>query len=308
MLLCLPKYKDSVVVRSRDPDVLKSCGTLVDVGAVYDHSRSMYDHHQREFASTNVFPGQKIKLSSAGLVYKHFGGEIIESLVGPLDKTTRELLVNKVYERVVKEVDAIDNGVSITDGDTKYKINTNLSSRVGRLNPDWNASSEESSDKARNGNFRLAMSMVFEELCDAVEWYAYSWLPARDIVLKAVREPVFTNNSKEALIIKIDRYCPWKSHLFDIETELKIQGKILYVLYPDSSGNWRVQAVPPEQSSFDCRKKLPEPWRGVRNDALDKLTGLPGCIFVHAAGFIGGAKSYDTAFQMAKMSVNFSSK
>lgn len=295
-------------MRSRDPDVLKSCGTLVDVGAVYDHSRSMYDHHQREFASTNVFPGQKIKLSSAGLVYKHFGGEIIESLVGPLDKTTRELLVNKVYERVVKEVDAIDNGVSITDGDTKYKINTNLSSRVGRLNPDWNASSEESSDKARNGNFRLAMSMVFEELCDAVEWYAYSWLPARDIVLKAVREPVFTNDSKEALIIKIDRYCPWKSHLFDIETELKIQGKILYVLYPDSSGNWRVQAVPPEQSSFDCRKKLPEPWRGVRNDALDKLTGLPGCIFVHAAGFIGGAKSYDTAFQMAKMSVNFSSK
>ena len=303
MLLCLPKYKDSVVVRSRDPDVLKLCGTVVDVGAVYDPSKNMFDHHQRTFAASNVFPGHNIKLSSAGLVYKHFGGEIIESLVGPLDKSTRELLVNKVYERVVKEVDAIDNGVSIAD-DTKYKINTNLSSRVGRLNPDWNASPEESSDKARNGNFRLAMKMVFEELCDAVEWYAYSWLPARDIVLKAVREPVLTNDSKEPLVIRIDRYCPWKSHLFDIETELKIEGKILYVLYPDSSGNWRIQCVPPEENSFDCRKKLPEPWRGVRNDALDKLTDLSGCIFVHAAGFIGGAKTYDTAYAMAKMSVS----
>ena len=147
MLLCLPKYKDSIVVRSRDPDVLKLCGTVVDVGAVYDPSKNMFDHHPATLAASNVFPGHNIKLSSAGLVYKHFGGEIIESLVGPLDKSTRELLVNKVYERVVKEVDAIDNGVSIAD-DTKYKINTNLSSRVGRLNPDWNASPEESSDKA----------------------------------------------------------------------------------------------------------------------------------------------------------------
>ena len=126
MLLCLPKYKDSVVVRSRDPDVLKLCGTVVDVGAVYDPSKNMFDHHQRTFAASNVFPGHNIKLSSAGLVYKHFGGEIIESLVGPLDKSTRELLVNKVYERVVKEVDAIDNGVSIAD-DTKYKINIKTS-------------------------------------------------------------------------------------------------------------------------------------------------------------------------------------
>ncbi len=31
-------------------------------------------------------------------------------------------------------------------------------------------------------------------------------------------------------------------------------------------------------------------WRGVRDEALDKLTGIDGCIFVHAAGFIGGGQ------------------
>lgn len=29
-------------------------------------------------------------------------------------------------------------------------------------------------------------------------------------------------------------------------------------------------------------------WRGIRDEALDQITGIPGCIFVHAGGFIGG--------------------
>ena len=43
----------------------------------------------------------------------------------------------------------------------------------------------------------------------------------------------------------------------------------------------------------------PLAWRGIRDDALSALTGIPDCIFVHAAGFIGGAHSYDSALQMA---------
>lgn len=33
---------------------------------------------------------------------------------------------------------------------------------------------------------------------------------------------------------------------------------------------------------------MPEAWRGVRDEALSTLTGIPGCIFCHASGFIGG--------------------
>jgi hypothetical protein len=36
------------------------------------------------------------------------------------------------------EIDAIDNGVAISK-DERYKINTNLSARVGRYNNEWNA-------------------------------------------------------------------------------------------------------------------------------------------------------------------------
>lgn len=55
--------------RSRDPAVLATCDIVVDVGAVYDESKQLFDHHQRGF--TEVFGhGFTTKLSSAGLVYK----------------------------------------------------------------------------------------------------------------------------------------------------------------------------------------------------------------------------------------------
>lgn len=65
--------------------------------------------------------------------------------------------------------------------------------------------------------------------------------------------------------------------------------KAIYVVYPDeTSGNWRVQGVPASPENFDCRKALPEVWRGLRDEELSKLSGIEGGVFIHASGFIGG--------------------
>jgi hypothetical protein len=37
------------------------------------------------------------------------------------------------------------------------------------------------------------------------------------------------------------RFCPWKSHLYDVEAELGVSGVPLFVVYADSGGMWRVQ-------------------------------------------------------------------
>lgn len=66
----------------------------------------------------------------------------------------------------------------------------------------------------------------------------------------------------------------------------------IYVVYPDeTAGNWRVQAVPVSSESFESRKALPEAWRGLRDEELSKASGVPGGIFIHASGFIGGMSS-----------------
>jgi len=78
---------------------------------------------------------------------------------------------------------------------------------------------------------------------------------------------------------------------------------IKFVLYTDQAGMWRVQAVTIEGTQFDNRLSLPEEWRGLRDEALSSISGIPGCKFCHAAGFIGGNESYEGALKMAKMAL-----
>ena len=61
------------------PEWLKECHTVVDVGAVYDSDNRRYDHHQRKF--DGVLEGYNTRLSSAGLVYKHYGRDIIRGIL-----------------------------------------------------------------------------------------------------------------------------------------------------------------------------------------------------------------------------------
>lgn len=117
---------------------------MVDVGGVYDASKNRFDHHQRSFSETfsSIDPSKpwNIKLSSAGLVYVHFGKQVIENVLKKYsiqDEKLVSILYDKIYEQFVREIDAIDNGVEIAET-KKYDITTNLSSRVSYFNPAWN--------------------------------------------------------------------------------------------------------------------------------------------------------------------------
>ena len=80
-------------------------------------------------------------------------------------------------------------------------------------------------------------------------------------------------------------------------------GCFILQLFQDSKGGWRVSAVPEEEGSFVSRKKLPEAWRGLRDDALSAESGIEGGGFVHTAGFIGGNKTREGVLAMAAAAV-----
>lgn len=61
-----------------------------------------------------------------------------------------------------------------------------------------------------------------------------------------------------------------------------------------------MQAVAVSPDNFESRKPLPSQWRGLRDEELSKESGIPGCVFVHISGFIGGNQSYDGALAMAR--------
>lgn len=177
-----------------------------------------------------------------------------------------------------------------------------MSSRVGWLNPAWN---QPSDSKTVDAQFAKASSLTGEEFMGRLGYYANAWLPAREIIKSALEARAAVNPSGH--IILFEQFAPWKEHLFDLETELSVPDseKPVYIIYPDEmGGNWRIQAVPISPDSFISRKPLPEPWRGVRDDALSQVSGVDGCIFVHASGFIGGNKTQAGALEMARLALS----
>ncbi|XP_005986186.1 UPF0160 protein MYG1, mitochondrial isoform X1 [Latimeria chalumnae] len=299
LLKQLPEYKDAEVVRTRDPQRLTECDIVVDVGGEYDSKRHRYDHHQRSFSDSmsSLNPGKRwvTKLSSAGLVYLHYGHRILVHLLGLKEEDPQiSVLYDKLYENFVEEIDAIDNGISQWEGEPRYAMTTNLSARVGHLNPRWNDKSQDT-----EAGFQKAMDLVGTEFLDRLDFYHKSWMPARHLVEEAIQNRFQVDPSGEVVVFA-QGGCPWKEHLFSLEKELEVEKPIKFVLYTDQNGQWRVQCVPAGLNTFQNRLSLLEEWRGVRDEELSKLNGIPGCIFVHASGFIGGNKTRGGALEMAR--------
>lgn len=311
MLKQLDKYKDHKIVRSRDEKVLSTCDIVVDVGGVFDPDTNKFDHHQASFKETfnSLRPkspcknGGNIRLSSAGLIYVYFGEQVIAAVLKRLKDIELEPSILskfhlKLYESFIEEIDGIDNGVPQFDGEPKYKINSHLSNRLKRFNPDWNDDLSQDEILVR---FNEAKEYVGREFEEKLLGYVTSWMPAREIVENAVKSRFDIHESGE--IMELSRFCPWQEHLFEIEAE-KGDVKIKFVLFKGSGADdYRVQCVPVSSGSFVCRKFLKKSWLGVRDADLEKVSGVPGAVFVHATGFIGGCRNRDGSLKMAMESL-----
>eukprot|EP01026_Neomeris_dumetosa_P050406 TRINITY_DN441_c0_g1_i3.p3 TRINITY_DN441_c0_g1~~TRINITY_DN441_c0_g1_i3.p3 ORF type:complete len:332 (-),score=58.44 TRINITY_DN441_c0_g1_i3:288-1283(-) len=295
------QFKQAEIVRSRDPSVLNEMDVVVDVGGTYSPGELRFDHHQAGF-NENFGNGYVTKLSSAGLVYKHFGREVLQNLLNiPDNDGDLETMYITMYKNFIEAVDAIDNGIEAYEGGVGplYLDRTNLASRVGRLNPHW---LEEQTPELLYERFLQAVELTGQEFKIIAEGYYNVWLPARKYVKEFIESRMEIDSSGQ--IMKLGKFVPWKDHLFELEKEMGLEGQIKYCVYEDDRENkWRVQAVAVEPGSFQSRLPLPEAWRGKRDDELSQLLNLDGCVFVHSSGFIGGHLSYDGVLEMARRSL-----
>jgi len=304
LLKFLPRYSSAEIVRTRDPEVLKTCDIVVDVGGVFDRTTHRYDHHQKTFSDSlhTLEPAKKwvTKLSSAGLVYCYFGREIIATLLEVKESDPLvERVFDKVYENFVEEIDAIDNGISTHDGEPRYSINTNLSARVAHLAPTW-----QDTNPDYDSCFVKAMALTREEFLDRVHYYGKVWWGARDTVAKALQARFEAHTSGRVVDFGTGGV-PWKEHLFELEKEegLDDSTNVLYTIYTDQNGMWRLQCVPLRAKSFENRLSLPAAWRGLRDKELEQESGVEGATFIHAGGFIGGASSREAILKMLDLAL-----
>ena len=99
-------------------------------------------------------------------------------------------------------------------------------------------------------------------------------------------------------MIVLEQYTPWKRTVHNLSQEA------LYMVYPSSTGQWRVQTVPVEPGSFEDRKPLPKAWAGLPDDELKAVTGIDDAMFCHNGLFIAGAESFESTMKMAQMAVD----
>jgi len=291
-------FSDSWIIRTRNYDIHKDTDLIVDVGGIFNVGTNRFDHHMKEFTH-NFDEVNKIKMSSAGLVYKYHGREVLENILKSMDayeqnKEVFEKIYYKVYENFIASVDAHDNGISQYPDDAvqRYSNSTHYSSRVSRCNPEWYEPNADQSER-----FKLAQDVAEEELLSQIKFVAKSHFPAYSIVKQAISKRFEVHESGK--IIVFNKSCPWKELLYTIEEEENIKGEIYFAIFKNSETDYRVQTVPLSQGNFKFRKGLPENWRGLERDVLAGISGISDIVFVHSSGFIGGAKSFDSAKKIA---------
>ncbi|OHT07631.1 hypothetical protein TRFO_24126 [Tritrichomonas foetus] len=290
------KFANYEVIRTRDPEIIKSCEVVVDVGGIYDHSTNRYDHHQASCVAT--FPEFDIPMAACGLVYLHYGKEIIQNVAKrlelPIDANNLDFMFHYLYKNFVLEIDAVDNGISQAPEEFKsnYSPSTDISHRISNLNPHWKTPNPD-----YDASFKEAVEVIGKDFEFFLSYCIKFAIEQYEITKKAFDTRFEFDPSGK--FINIPYYFPIMGYLSMFEGEQK---EALYILYPRSNGSWSVRGISTTKQ-FELRKPLPFP--GVTPEEMLEKTGIEGLVFAHKNPFLAVFNVEDQALRYARFAANY---
>lgn len=267
----------SAVVRSRSADDFVRGDIVFDVGGEYDPARGRYDHHQR--GQSGQFWEDGTPLSSAGLIWQQYG-EVI---------CPHAFMRDYILDMWIRPVDADDNG-TLRDVPANCR---HVSTIIGELNPCWN-------DPAADVDAAYAQACeIVEPLLRASLKRAAAAMDAHEHVAAAIKKCA----GDEVLVM--DSFCPWKGSFHALEAQYAPGQKFKFAIYPadEAQSSWKIYQIPVAKGSFEGRADLPEPWGGLREDELRKISGIADARFVHPNLFCGAADSFEGAMAMVQVAL-----
>ncbi len=250
----------------------------VENAIIYDVGLGKLDHHQK---GGNGKRDNGVMYAACGLVWKEYGRKILEKI--GVDKKDLDYMFNQIDKKLIQYIDANDNGITPSI-DTEYKFVT-LASIIASFNPNW--TDDIDADIRFIDAVNLAKTIVENILNGEI-----SKLKAKDRVEKAIE------NSENGILV-LDEFMPWKE--FVLESKIEKAKDILFAVFPSNRGGYSVYTVPKEEGSFENRKNLPKEWAGLRDEALQKVTGVKTARFCHTACFICTAETKEDAIKLAKL-------
>jgi len=267
-------FPNAPLVRTRDPELIRSGGIVFDVGMEHAPERFRFDHHMKD--GPKRADGQPY--SSVGLIWKQFGMQYLRQISNVSDAFV-DRVWNEVDSTFIREIDLVDNGVGKPDG-------SGYAALVDDFNPRWDGSDDE------DGAF-LSASFLAREILDRRVRKALANALAMKLATDAAEA------AEDPRVVELPYHMPWEDAIFEGGFD-----EALYVVY-ERGGTWYCTAVPPERGSFDRRKSLPNEWGGLRGGELETVSGVKGAVFCHPALFICGADSREGIMEMAKKAVAY---
>ena len=259
------------IIRTRDPEIIKTGDYVFDVGGIYDEEKNLFDHHQTGGAGSG---SNGIEYSSLGLVGKKFGIKIAGG----------EKPAKIVEKRLVAPIDAWDNGQDLVV--SKHKITPYyLQNIFFAMLPTWKENNDDL-DKIFLKCVELARTVLAREIIQAQDM-----VEAEEKILDAYK------NAADKRIIVLDKNYPFEYVLVNLPEPL-------FAVYPRKTGDsWGVKAVRKDMKNFENRKNFPESWAGLRDKELQKISGVSDAMFCHRALFTAVAKSKEGAIKLAQLAV-----
>lgn len=245
---------------------------------IYDIGGGKFDHHQ---VGGNGQRENGVKYASCGLVWKHFGLEVLKKH-GVLDTN---YVFNIVDRDIIQFIDSNDNGQApVIDTDYGYM---HLSKIIAQFNPCWDEEGEKDTDENFYEALKIAKTIWDNTLKNIIHKVA-----AKKYVDEAIED------SEDGIMI-LNMFMPWKEFVVD-STNPKAKD-INYIIFPSNRGGYSVYAVPVKKDSFESRKLFPVEWGGLRDEQLQKVTGVETAKFCHNARFLCTTLTQKDALKIASI-------
>ena len=261
-------YGDITLLRTtRVPEKLTSNVVVFDIGG------GEYDHHQK---GGNGMRNNGIPYAAAGLIWRRYGHILLKNTADPI------YLWNGIDKLLIQGIDAIDNGVM---PQVDYEAQPmSLSQAIAGFNPQWDTDKDIDNCFLQAADFA---ARVFDNTLSELS----SKLRAREIIETSIE-------AAEGGIMVLPRFVPWQNYVF--ESINPKAGKIKFVVFPSNRIGYNWQCVPDKPGGFGQRKSVPKEWYGLKDEDIQRVSGVKTATFCHANGFIGGAMTLEDAISMAK--------
>lgn len=261
------RHKDKTIKvkckRSIKKEDIEKADIVYDIGLVYNPKKLRFDHHQND---TGLVRENGIPYASFGLVFKHFGPELITLISDEKNKKVIAEIFETIEKKLVMHIDAMDNGTSTYKQVFKGVDIATIDNYFQMCKFAAGVDDMKLIDKKF---FELVK--FSEPIIENIIHYAVHIQSEKSLAIKAY------NKAKDKRIIICDRFYSFNFNAFP---------EPLLAIYPDLRSNWSAKNVQTGEDLYDARFYFPESWCGLVDADLEKASGVKGARFCHKSGFL----------------------